>query len=119
MLRRIQLHRTKGWRLPEGTVVVSRPSRFGNPFKMHDLMASGVASSLEDARRIAIERYRDWVLCGEESEWWTPELARRHAAIWEHLSELRGKDLACWCPEGGPCHADVLMELANGECVSA
>ena len=29
------------------------------------------------------------------------------------LPELRGKDLACWCKEGEPCHADVLLELAN------
>ena len=27
---------------------------------------------------------------------------------------LRGKDLACWCPPGAPCHADVLLLLANG-----
>jgi hypothetical protein len=31
------------------------------------------------------------------------------------LSELRGKDLACWCPLDQPCHADVLLELAAGE----
>lgn len=29
------------------------------------------------------------------------------------LSELRGKDLACWCPLDQPCHADVLLEIAN------
>lgn len=28
--------------------------------------------------------------------------------------ELRGKNLACWCPIAGPCHADVLLEIANG-----
>lgn len=27
--------------------------------------------------------------------------------------ELRGKDLACWCKPGAPCHADVLLEIAN------
>ncbi len=27
--------------------------------------------------------------------------------------QLRGKDLACWCPLDQPCHADVLLELAN------
>ncbi len=32
----------------------------------------------------------------------------------EHIAELRGRDLACWCPlDGGPCHADVLLEWAN------
>lgn len=29
------------------------------------------------------------------------------------LEELRGKDLACFCPLDRPCHADVLLELAN------
>ncbi len=27
--------------------------------------------------------------------------------------ELRGKNLACWCPSDQPCHADVLLEVAN------
>ena len=30
-----------------------------------------------------------------------------------NFEELRGKNLACWCPLGSPCHADVLLELAN------
>ena len=34
--------------------------------------------------------------------------------IREALGELRGKDLACWCPLDQPCHADVLLDLANG-----
>lgn len=29
------------------------------------------------------------------------------------LDELRGRDLACWCPLDAPCHADVLVEIAN------
>lgn len=28
--------------------------------------------------------------------------------------ELEGRDLACWCPLSEPCHADVLLDLANG-----
>lgn len=28
-------------------------------------------------------------------------------------AELRGKDLSCWCAPDLPCHADVLLELAN------
>ena len=30
-----------------------------------------------------------------------------------YLTPLRGRDLACWCPLDQPCHADVLLELAN------
>jgi hypothetical protein len=29
------------------------------------------------------------------------------------IPDLRGKNLACWCPLDAPCHADVLLELAN------
>jgi hypothetical protein len=31
------------------------------------------------------------------------------------VRELKGKNLSCWCPIGQPCHADVLLKLANGE----
>jgi len=29
------------------------------------------------------------------------------------IAPLRGKNLACWCALDQPCHADVLLELAN------
>ena len=47
----------------------------------------------------------------------TVELFRREAGrpSWSaRIAELRGRDLACWCPLDQPCHADVLLELANG-----
>jgi hypothetical protein len=40
-------------------------------------------------------------------------MERRRAAVLEELPALRGKDLLCWCPPGKPCHAAVLLELAN------
>jgi hypothetical protein len=30
------------------------------------------------------------------------------------IGDLRGRDLACWCRLDQPCHADVLLEMANG-----
>lgn len=44
-------------------------------------------------------------------------LERLHtgATMRERISELRGKNLACWCPLDAPCHADVLIEFANRE----
>lgn len=41
-----------------------------------------------------------------------PENADKVAAI---RAELRGKDLACWCPLDEACHGDVLLEIANSE----
>lgn len=90
MPKRIQRKRTKGWRMPEGAVYVGRPSRWGNPFV--------IAPS--ETREEAIEDYGCWITSIPES---------LHAV----QTLLRGKDLACWCPLDQPCHADVLLEIAN------
>jgi len=100
---RIQLRRTKGWRKPEGAIVVARPSRWGNPFRVGEVIHRGPAWSgreelVRDAAH-AVQLYRRWIFTC--------------AHILSHLPELRGHDLACWCPLDQPCHADVLIELAN------
>jgi hypothetical protein len=92
--RRIRLQRTAGWRKPEGAVVVSRPSRWGNPHPFRE------ATPEERAR--VVELYRRDLVAGRLS--FTEADVRR---------ELAGRDLACWCPLDGPCHADVLLEAAN------
>jgi hypothetical protein len=88
---RIRLSRAKGWRKPVGAAVVSRPSRWGNPFPVD-------GDEVPD-RAASVARYRAWAATDP------PELA--------DVEVLRGRDLACWCPLDGPCHADVLLELAN------
>ena len=88
-VRRVQLSRKKGWRLPPNTVVVSRPSRWGNPFKA------------------------DWPEGGKDRDW---AVSAFRGWIYYHpwdVTPLRGKNLACWCPLDQPCHADVLLEIAN------
>lgn len=84
---RIQLQRTKGWRMPPNTVWVARPSRWGNPFKV---TAKRTAAE-------AVELFRREM----------PEFTREAARI-----ELAGKNLACFCRLDQPCHADVLIEIA-------
>jgi Domain of unknown function (DUF4326) len=91
--QRIQLRRTKGWRKPPAVVVVSRPSRYGNPYRIGD-------TDIPDAAT-AVQLHEQWLRA------LPPEEA---SAL---LAPLRGKDLACWCPLDQPCHADVLVELAN------
>ena len=101
--RRLQHLRTTGARLPKGTVLVTRSSRWGNPFPA-DVYG----------RDDAIERYRQWITTGTE---------RFPAGLTDRLLDpircraelhtLRGRDLACSCPLSLPCHADVLLELAN------
>lgn len=101
MPERIQLRRTKGWRKPEGVVVVARPSKWGNPFKVG--VDGSAAEVVEWYRRYLQSKVFD---TGEPMV----ETARR---------ELAGKDLACWCPlvdDAGrpvPCHADVLLDVSN------
>ena len=93
---RIQRKRTKGWRMPEGVVYVGRPSRWGNPIPTElteHFDAAGRAQYVASLTRAELDAIR---------------------------RELRGKTLACWCPltypDGTlhPCHADVLLEIANG-----
>ncbi|MDE2096438.1 MAG: DUF4326 domain-containing protein [Patescibacteria group bacterium] len=103
MPKRIQLRRTKGWRLPEGAVNVARPTKWGNPFTLATGMQPGFP-----VRRLAADLFR-LALMGEKS--W-PE-GKSYPSIGEIREGLAGKDLACWCPLNQPCHADVLLKIAN------
>ena len=103
MPKRIQRKRAKGWRMPEGAVYVGRPTKWGNPFvvgKRLDTNPSVVVGN----RAHAVALFR------AHCEWVTGTAADSPRAA----EELRGKDLVCWCPLDEPCHADVLLEWANG-----
>lgn len=140
MPERIQLSRRKGWRMPGNTVSVARPGMHGNPYIVRfDPDWNGVRINALTMQPI-IEN-GPW-LCeipkGPKAHpeavggWWFAD--KRDAAvkavalfrlratelligepIRERLPSLRGKNLACWCKLGEPCHADVLLELANAE----
>lgn len=107
---RIQLRRTKGWRMPENTVRVCRPGRWGNRFKIGEQAHhfTGDERIFEvvaiDSQATAVRLYRAWL---------DINLAQHPKIMRGALDELRGKNLACWCAPGTPCHADVLLELAN------
>jgi hypothetical protein len=104
MSERIQRKRTKGWRMPEGAVYVGRPSMWGNPFK--------TAAEFKEAISefpVPQDRFRKWTEAGGNASWLVL-FASRSKPI---LNWIKGKDLACWCPLDQPCHADVLLELAN------
>lgn len=107
--KRIQLRRTKGWHKPEGSVVVSRPSKWGNPYRVHDKCSPAQA----------VSQYRDLIhrIASSDTECWHSDgLSPWDRHIVRHIQEsLRGHGLACWCPLDQPCHADVLLEIANGE----
>ena len=115
MAERIRLSRAKGWRKPVGAVVVSRPSRWGNPFTIEWAKLGAWQASDERARAIVVDCYRWWLTDASYADQFRSDvLPSRRAWILEHVHELAGKDLACWCYLDQPCHARVLIELANG-----
>ena len=107
--------------MPENTVYVGRPSDWGNPFKVQAFDKYGQSPfgfrvvgetsvarkgmhyrTEEEAMARAVELFR-------EKCRWPAILGPRMKA------ELRGRNLACWCPLDQPCHADVLLEWANAD----
>lgn len=109
MPERIQRRRARGWRLPPGAKIVDRTSHFGNPFTVADATAEG----FEDPQLTVVELHADW-LAGHGRPVYLVK-GRRYDRDWvlNHLHELRGRDLACPCPPGTPCHADTLIALVN------
>jgi len=110
---RLQLSRRKGFDLQALSLVtnglpaqgVARPGPWGNPFVV------GRNGTQDDCVRL----YRV-LLSGHVAMITAPhpnfqQVARVFVA--EHIDELKNKNLACWCRAGMPCHADVLLELAN------
>ena len=118
--RRIQRKRTKGWRRSKGTVYVGRATLWGNPFSIKWVEDNFDVVDHEDARATAVEFHRYWLETGDTVPYPRPvESAifgeRRERVLSLAADRLAGKDLACWCPLDQPCHADVLLEIANAE----
>lgn len=97
--QRIQLSRKKGFRLHEASkrlngfpvMKVARPSKWENPFRV----------GRDGDAETCVRKFREYLRMGTgpDHDW---------------LATLRGKNLACFCALDAPCHADVLLELANG-----
>ncbi len=100
--------------MPEGAIVVSRPSRWGNPFTAVNCREAGYGGTDAEIALRCVEAYQEWLGPHWRENWDCLESERRRGWILAHLSDLRGHDLACWCGPG-PCHADILLDLANKE----
>ncbi len=96
MPTRVQLSRKKGWRMPENTVKVCRPGKFGNHVAK---VGTGYCMTNQEA----VDLYRAWLFGAREGK----------QLIQAARLELRGKNLACWCKGFEACHADVLLKIAN------
>ena len=108
--RRVQLSRRKGWRMPANTVVVSRPSMWGNPF---DWEKTGRVQAKKLYRLTLVLSQPQLIkIAGGGPAWWLALITWREK-VKRELPSLRGKNLACWCPLDKACHADVLLKMAN------
>ncbi len=104
--------------MPENTVSVARPTRWGNPFGI-----------VEYGRRESLRLF-----AGIVDGCWSPDLVAHYSdassrvvydlrcawvtrlggSVHERIrSELRGMNLACWCGLHEACHADILLRIAN------
>ena len=125
-MNRIQRKRTKGFKLPEGTICITRGTKWGNPMKVRPWKGT-------DFGCIYVQDFTDRKLWHRTNFYGTvPDMlvvfkkmmegvqfGDKHLQVWSgylsklDLSELEGHDLACFCKEGKPCHGDVYIELLN------
>ena len=119
-----RLQRTRGWTKPNGAVYVNRPSKWGNPFAPKIIPGWATAS-----REYAARDFERWVMMpcrvmqrdGSLRSWAGSHedlMGKRYEDrpdVRDIIAELRGKDLVCDCPLSQPCHADVLLGIANAE----
>jgi hypothetical protein len=105
--KRVRLSRVRGARKPPDAVTVARPTRWGNPYRFADYRAAWPDATDTQLRAMAVSDFRNDLLgrFGDRLD---------YPPVPVIIAELRGRDLACWCPLDQPCHADVLLAIANG-----
>lgn len=119
--------------MPEGAIYVGRPSKWGNPIRMEDwqgamqsLMIFGCRGDKRGLAEATVKAFRlllnpDWRPVKNDArnafqkEAYTLRCSHVAPMIDAIRTELKGKDLVCWCALDMPCHADVLLEIANAE----
>lgn len=120
--RRVQLRRTKGWRMPANTVRCVRPGPHGNPFRVGGYFMIGDPDPRRPVRMAwceCLRRPADPGFTLIETNDQAVEWYRRYAAGWapQQISLVQkllgGKNLACFCALEDACHCDVLLEIAN------
>lgn len=90
---RVQRQRTRGWKMPDNTIYVGRPSEWGNPYH-------GDSETYNKA--YCVKLFDEYIQRPEQ------EALRSKIKL-----ELKGRNLACWCRLDEPCHAETLLTIAN------
>lgn len=108
--KRYQRRRTLGAKMPDGAVYVGRPTKWGNPYRVEPEAPQIVThpdgrwwTVCSDAHSFVVGEFRADLLSGELEQ----------INVADVVLELEGRALVCWCRLDQPCHADVLLELAN------
>jgi Domain of unknown function (DUF4326) len=126
---RVQRKRTMGWKMPENTVSVCRPTKWGNPFKIeiNEISIKDPVTNSWVFLTYGDIDYTVWLyemLFKADIQWVNYYELRLKHTIFQHwhdhftmlkLSELKGKNLACFCSLNHLCHADFLLKTVNGE----
>lgn len=119
--------------MPAGAVYVGRPGPWGNPFHIERLDAApnwwqvwptldktddpvNVFETKAEAATVAVTSYAAWI-SGDGPERFSIDAAT-YSRAWVNANardQLGGRDLACWCSIGDPCHVDELLRIANPE----
>lgn len=117
MPKRIQRERTKGWRIPAGTVCIDRSTKWGNPYYIKKITdRSGTRFYVFDKDDLVLADFDTKTQAAEYAvELFETSVKQRCDLrfVNEIKRELKGKDIACWCAEDAPCHGDILLEIAN------
>ena len=108
MPKRVQMSRQHPWRQDHpDAVIVARPTRWGNPFSAVECEQRYPSLTDHQVLGFIVNQFRH-----------DRALHPEYPSPAEIREALAGKDLACWCPLDHPCHADVLLEIANSEVTS-
>ena len=98
---------------PPNTVKVDRTTKWGNPFVV------GVNGTRAECVKSFQLLMGGWITLGEpkgkDGTWHADKQRGYRKIVSRDHRHLRGKNLACWCPLDQPCHADVLLEIANAK----
>ena len=116
--RRLQRQRSAGWRKPAGAVCVSRPSRYGNPYRITRTGHAWTVRHVDPAGAV-LAHHGDFATkidaAVQATALYRILLTNDPALLVAVRRDLAGRDLLCWCPPGAPCHGDILLDVANTE----
>lgn len=92
--------------MPANTIKVDRSTRWGNPFIVGQ---NGTQQECVDMFRFMCAGN----MCVSEGYETVERQKQFIANALQNIATLKGKNLACWCELTKPCHADILIEIAN------